>query len=280
MATDEIHDGRGRLRVVEGFEVDRLRRPTPRKRKPTKTAKRNTAITTCLEKDYEQNQLWLVDVSAALKNFLPVAAKQLTTGSSLNVSSFDWSPDSTRIAFSAAPNPLLAFNGDEDIYLLDLTKNNEVKKIVALPGPDGSPMFSPDGKQLAFGTALAQPYYFYTNGHIAVVDLDAVLAKTATTPADVRDLTAKFDEDPQPDRLGAGRNLFRRPAAHERARVSARSAIRRNSAHHQAGHVFHRRRFVHEGFQDDSVHEPPTARIERTLRLSSCGFFVRASSRT
>jgi dipeptidyl aminopeptidase/acylaminoacyl peptidase len=150
------------------------------------------------EKDYEQNQLWLVDVAVALKNFLPVAAKQLTSDSSLNVSSFAWSPDSTRIAFSATKNPLLAFGGDEDIYLLDLAKNNAVKKIVALEGPDGSPMFSPDGKQLAFSTALAQPNFFYANSHIAVVDVDAVLAKTATTPADVRDLTAKFDEDPRP----------------------------------------------------------------------------------
>ena len=170
----------------------------PEESKTSKDRKEKYSDFDVYEKDYEQNQLWLVDVSAALKNFLPVAAKQLTIDRSLNVSSFDWSPDSTRIAFSATPNPMLAFNGDEDIYLLDLAKNNEVKKIVALPGPDGSPMFSPDGKQLAFGTALAQQYYYYTNGHIAVVDLDAVLAKAATSPADVHDLTGKFDEDPQP----------------------------------------------------------------------------------
>jgi len=154
------------------------------------------------EKDYEQNQLWLVDVSAALQNLLPVAAKQLTTDASLNVTSFSWSPDSTRIAFSATPNPMLAFRGDEHIYLLDLGKNNAVKKIVALPGPDGNPKFSPDGKQLAFSTALSQQYFYYANVHIAVVDVDAVLAKTAATPADVRDLTSKFDEDAEPVEWG------------------------------------------------------------------------------
>ena len=71
-----------------------------------------------------------------------------------------------------------------------------MKKIVALLGPDSNPAFSPDGQELAFQTALAQPYYYYANGHIAVVQLAAVLAKPATTPADVKDLTAKFDEDP------------------------------------------------------------------------------------
>jgi dipeptidyl aminopeptidase/acylaminoacyl peptidase len=148
------------------------------------------------EKDYSQAQLWLLDVSAAVANSLPVSAKRLTSDFTLNVNSFSWSPDSKRIAFSAAKNPLLAFSGEEDIYLLDLAQNDSVKKIVALSGPDRSPIFSPDGRQLAFSTALAQPYYYYANGHIAVVDVAAVLAKSATTPADVRDLTAKFDEDP------------------------------------------------------------------------------------
>ncbi len=148
-----------------------------------------------VEKDYRQNQLWLVDVSEAEKNDLPAVAKRLLSDPSLNVNSFQWSPDSARIAFSASANPLLAFRGNEDIYLLDLAKNNAVTKIVALPGPDSSPMFSPDGKQLAFATALAQPYYYYANGHIASVELSTVLDKPATTPVEVRDLTSKFDED-------------------------------------------------------------------------------------
>ena len=149
------------------------------------------------EKDYKQSQLWLVDVEAALKDDLPKEAKQLTADPMLNVNSFAWSPDSAWIAFAASKNPLLAFRGDQDIFLLDLKHDNSVKKIVALPGPDGVPVFSPDGKQLAFSTALAQPYYYYANEHIATVDVETVAAKPATSPADVKDLTGKFDEDPQ-----------------------------------------------------------------------------------
>jgi dipeptidyl aminopeptidase/acylaminoacyl peptidase len=169
----------------------------PPERKSSKDRKENYGEYEVYEKDYQQKQLWLVDVGAGAKGYLPAAAKQVTTDMTLNVDSFAWSPDSTQIAFSATKNPLLAFRGEEDIYLLDLGKNNSVKKIVALPGPDDSPVFSPDGKQLAFATALAQPYYYYANGHIATVDLATVAAKPATTPADVRDLTAQFDEDPR-----------------------------------------------------------------------------------
>ncbi len=154
------------------------------------------------EKDYNQNQLWVVDVSAATANFLPAKAIQLTRDSALNVTDFSWSPDSSRIAFSATANPLLAFSGDEDIYLLDLAHDNTVRKIVALDGPDDSPVFSPDGKELAFYTSLAQPHYYYANGHVAMAGLDALLAAPAKTPAAITDLTAKFDEDVRPSAWG------------------------------------------------------------------------------
>ncbi len=164
--------------------------------KAAKDRKEKYAEYEVFEKDYEQHQLWLVDATAAARSCLPAEAKQLTSDASMNIGSFNWSPDSTKIAFSASSNPLLAFSGDQDIYLLDLKQNNAVAKIIALPGPDESPVFSPDGTQLAFSTALAQPHYYYANGHIAVVDLATVAAKPATTPAEIIDLTAGFDEDP------------------------------------------------------------------------------------
>ena len=148
------------------------------------------------EEDYRQNQLWTVDVAAAERNFLPAKAAPITKDPKLTVNDFNWSPDSKLIAFSANHTPLLAFGADEDIYIADLAHDNQVHLVVGLDAPDDNPVFSPDGKQLAFNTALGQPYFFYANGHIAVVDVDHVLSAPAKTPADVRDLTAKFDEDP------------------------------------------------------------------------------------
>jgi len=154
------------------------------------------------EEDFKQSQLWTVDVSAAETDFLPAKSHPITHDAKLNIDDFAWSPDSTLIAFGATPNPFLAFSGDQDIYVADLAHDNAVHKIVALDGPDSNPVFSPDGKQLVFATALGAQYFYYSNGHIAVVDLDKVMAKTATTPAEVRDLTAKFDEDPRLDDWG------------------------------------------------------------------------------
>ena len=180
----------------------------PPETKAGKERKEKYAEYEVYEKDYEQHQLWLVNARAATQSCLPEEAKKLTSDASLNIESFNWSPDSTKIAFSASKNPLLAFRGEQDIYLLDLKQNSAATKIVALPGPDESPVFSPDGKQLAFTTALAQPYYYYANGHIAVVDLATVTAKPASTPAELTDLTAGFDEDAELMDWGPGGVYF------------------------------------------------------------------------
>jgi len=148
------------------------------------------------ENEFRQSQLWTVDVPAAEKTHLPAKATQITKDTKLNVDGFNWSPDSKFIAFSASKSPLPPASIDTNIYIVELAHENQVHLAVALPSPSGNPVFSPDGKQVAFNSALDQQYFFYANGHIAVVDVDKVLATPAKTPADVRDLTAKFDEDP------------------------------------------------------------------------------------
>ena len=151
-----------------------------------------------VEEDYRQNQLWSVNVRDAEKNHVPQVPKRLISDLSINVTDFAWSPDSTEIAFAATDNPLVAFFGNQQIYLLDLARNNIVKNIVALPGLNFLPMFSPDGKHLAFLTLLGRPDFFYANGHIAVVELAKAWERAATTRSDVRDLTSSFDESPTP----------------------------------------------------------------------------------
>ncbi|MBS1839769.1 MAG: S9 family peptidase [Acidobacteria bacterium] len=148
------------------------------------------------EADYRQNQIWTVDVASAEKNFLPVKAAQITKDPKLSVGGFNWSPDSKLIAFSASKSPSLPAVIDSDIYIVDLAHENQVRPAVAFSSPDRNPVFSPDGKFLAFTTAFDQQYFFYANSHIAVVEVDKVFSAPAKTRADVRDLTAKFDEDP------------------------------------------------------------------------------------
>ena len=135
--------------------------------------------------DYSMSHLWTLEIPAAESEATP-EAKRLTEGASFSVGEFAWSPDGTRIAFSAQRDPDLISEETADIYVVTVS-DRKAKEIVSTPGPDRNPQWSPDGKQIAYETADGSKYFFYTNMKIAVVDADG------GTP---RVLTAAFDEDP------------------------------------------------------------------------------------
>src|SRR5207253_4920806 len=117
--------------------------------------------------DYQMAHLWIIDLPDNSANAAP-EAKRLTEGDAFSVGSFAWSPDGTRIAFSAQKDPDLISSFSEDIFVMQVA-DKSVKKIVDSPGPDSNPKWSPDGKKIAFETAAGAKFFYYTNVKIAVV---------------------------------------------------------------------------------------------------------------
>ena len=135
--------------------------------------------------DYQMAHLWIIDLPDDSANAAP-EAKRLTEGDAFSVGSFAWSPDGTRIAFSAQKDSDLISSFSEDIYVVKIA-DKSIKKIVDTPGPDTNPKWSPDGKKIAFETAAGAKFFYYTNVKIAVVPAEG------GTP---QILTEAFDEDP------------------------------------------------------------------------------------
>jgi dipeptidyl aminopeptidase/acylaminoacyl peptidase len=133
--------------------------------------------------DYQMAQLWIVAIPA--EGAAAPEPKRLTQGGDFSVGDFSWSPDGTRIAFSAQKDPDLISTETADVYVVTVD-GGAVKKIVSTPGPDTNPKWSPDGKRIAFETAAGSKYFFYTNMKIAVVDADGGTPQV---------LTDAFDED-------------------------------------------------------------------------------------
>ena len=97
---------------------------------------------------------------------------------------FDWSPDSTRIAFAATPNPLLAQRSDSDLYLVERARPETRSRGGRVARPRRcAPCSHRTARELAFETALGEPYHYYANTHVATVRLADVAARPARAAA-------------------------------------------------------------------------------------------------
>jgi dipeptidyl aminopeptidase/acylaminoacyl peptidase len=131
-----------------------------------------------VDQDHLMTHLHVVDVASK-------AVERLTEGP-MTIGSFDWAPDGSQIAFDHRLNDDPSNGGSADVSVVSVA-DKTVRKLVTQDGPDTGPRWSPDGARIAFETTMANPWFYYANGLIAVIP-------SAGGQIDV--LTKTFDEDP------------------------------------------------------------------------------------
>jgi len=110
------------------------------------------------------------------------SCRQLTRGD-FSVESFAWSPESGRIVYAARPTIRVPDLFNSDLRIVDIGSGRE-RDLVARPGPDTSPAWSPDGDRIAF-VSTNRRMEWIANWSICLVSAEG---------GEVRNLTPRFDE--------------------------------------------------------------------------------------
>ena len=96
-----------------------------------------------VDTDFRMGRIWVLDLATREARELVKAEMHATDP--------QWSPDGTRIAFSATPSPRADDGFRSDVYVVDVA-SGATRKLVENEGPDGSPRWSPDGRFLTIST--------------------------------------------------------------------------------------------------------------------------------
>ncbi len=106
-----------------------------------------------------------------------------------------WSPDGRLIAFSANRTDNPDANDNSDIYVVEPRAGATPRVLTSSPGSDGSPLFSPDGKSIAYLTGGDPKDIWYATNNLAIVPVAGGAAKILTSGLDRNITRPMFSPD-------------------------------------------------------------------------------------
>ncbi len=93
----------------------------------------------------------------------------LTSGK-FSISSPAWSPDGKQIAYVSNKTEDRDKNDNTDIYVIEAQKGGETRQITTWTGSDENPVWSPDGRQIAYlRSTSSENYFMYDQSVLCVV---------------------------------------------------------------------------------------------------------------
>lgn len=100
-----------------------------------------------------------------------VATKKLdtlTTGD-FNESNPVWSPDSKQIVFVSNRTPDPDRNSNSDLWVMEAKKGASIKQLTKWAGADANPVWSPDGKWIAYMKSQLPAFSIYDQAQLAII---------------------------------------------------------------------------------------------------------------
>ncbi|HEX7048750.1 MAG TPA: S9 family peptidase [Longimicrobiales bacterium] len=128
-----------------------MRDPETEAEKKAKEEKRYVIV---VDQDFKYNHLYVVDLEPDTAG--EREARRLTEGA-FHVTSFDWSPDGRSIIFARQPDPRLDTGYRYGDIAVVSVEGGAPKPLVTWDGVDGDPLYSPDGRWIAFVSTGERP---------------------------------------------------------------------------------------------------------------------------
>jgi dipeptidyl aminopeptidase/acylaminoacyl peptidase len=136
----------------------------------------------------KRNHIYLLEI--ATEKLAPI------TSGRFDETNIAWSPDGTRIAFVSNRDVDPDRSDNSDIYVVDASPNASPRRLTTYTGPDsGHPVWSPDGKLIAYLQGSEPRYTAYNMNRLAVVPADAGAARVLTEKLDRGVSASAFTHD-------------------------------------------------------------------------------------
>lgn len=133
----------------------------------------------------KRSHLFLLDIESGTITDLTEGNKEDVPPLSLGSSNdYNFSPDGTEIAFTLNPEFSTAISTNNEIYLLTLTEPSSPELISASKGVDCQPVYSPDGKYLAW-TSMKRAGFEADKKDIVLVERTSGTLKNITEDSDI-----------------------------------------------------------------------------------------------
>ena len=106
-----------------------------------------------------------------------------------------WSPDGSLVAFSANRTDNPDANDNSDVYVVEPRAGAKPRQLTTSPASDGSPVFSPDGKSIAYLAGGDPKDIWYATNNLAIVPAAGGAPKILTSGLDRNVSRPQFTPD-------------------------------------------------------------------------------------